>query len=82
MFDINDSATLNDLRGGVLSHLRALVGFCTSEDRDFVTAAVRRQCGVELQVISLAGAAPASVWGLLYAPQRWRGNLRGGAPCR
>jgi hypothetical protein len=76
MFDINDAHTLEHLRGGVLSHLHTLVGFCAEADRDFVTAAVQRQFGVELQVISLGDAAPASVWGLMYPPQSWRGKAQ------
>jgi hypothetical protein len=76
MLDINDPGTLAELRGGVLSHLRHFVGFCVARDREFVTAAVRAQFGVELQVISLGTAAPESVWGLTYAPQTWRGKSK------
>jgi hypothetical protein len=77
MFDINDPATLDQLRCGVLSHLHSLVGFCVDQDRQFVTAAVRAQFGLELQVVSLGDVVMSPVaetWGLIYAPQEWRGK--------
>ena len=74
MFDINDPAILDDLRGGALAHLHHVVGLCEDQDREFVTAAVHAQFGIELQVISLGAVAPSNTWGLVYAPQTWRGK--------